>query len=92
MALSIQDEHVERLAAEVAAMTGESIAVAVRRALEERHARLALSGGAGDRVDHARAMRTLEREIWPAIPAAELSRRWSREEEDAVLGYGVMGV
>lgn len=92
MALSIEDEQVERLAAEVAAMTGETIVEAVQRALEERHARLTLSGVPGDRVDRSRAMRILEREIWPAIPAAERGRRMSRGEEDAILGYGPEGV
>ncbi len=92
MALNIKNDRVERLAAEVAAMTGETKVEAVRRALEERKARLTLSGAPGDGTGWARAMRIMEREIWPAIPVAELGRRLSREDEDAILGYGPEGV
>jgi len=90
MALNIKNERVERLVAEVADMTGETKVEAVRRALEERKARLVLYAPAGDPL--ARAMRIMEREIWPAIPAAQLGRRLSRQEEDAILGYGPEGV
>ncbi|MBK6768126.1 MAG: type II toxin-antitoxin system VapB family antitoxin [Ardenticatenales bacterium] len=90
MALNIKNERVERLVAEVAGMTGETKVEAVRRALEERKARLVLYAPAGD--PFARAMRIMEREIWPAIPAAQLGRRLSRDEEDAILGYGPEGV
>lgn len=40
MALKFEDEEIERLAAEVATLAGESAADAVRRALRERLARL----------------------------------------------------
>jgi hypothetical protein len=29
--------------------------------------------------------------MWPTIPAAERGRRLTREEEDAILGYGPEG-
>ncbi|HEX3174354.1 MAG TPA: type II toxin-antitoxin system VapB family antitoxin [Solirubrobacterales bacterium] len=40
MALNFEDEEIERLAAEAAALAGESVADAVRRALRERLDRL----------------------------------------------------
>lgn len=92
MALNIKNERVEQLATKLAEITGETKVEAVRRALEERLAHLTLGGAPGDHVGWARAMRVMEREIWPAIPVAELGRRLSREEEDAILGYGPEGV
>ena len=44
MALNIKDPETERLASEVASMTGESKTRAIRKALEERKERLALPG------------------------------------------------
>ncbi len=43
MALNIKDRETEKLAAEVAAITGESKTRAVRIALEERKQRLSLA-------------------------------------------------
>ena len=40
MALNLKNDEVERLAAEVAGMTGESKTEAIRRALDERKRRL----------------------------------------------------
>jgi hypothetical protein len=34
--------------------------------------------------------RFMEVRIWPLIPASA-SRRWTKEEEDAALGYGEYG-
>lgn len=90
MALNIKNETVERLAAEVARLAGESKTEAVRRALEDRKARLAHRVVDGDRASRLR--RFLETEVWPTIPAGELGRRMSREEEEQVLGYGPEGV
>ena len=90
MALNIKNQAVERLVAEVARMSGETKTEAVRRALEERKARLAYRVLDGDRV--ARLRRFLETEVWPGISSKELGRRMSREEEDEMLGYGREGV
>ena len=90
MALNIKNGAVERLAAEVARLAGESKTEAVRRALEERKARLAYRVVDADRMSRLR--RFLETEVWPAIPREELGRRISREEEDRILGYGPEGV
>lgn len=90
MALNIKNDAVERLVAEVARLAGESKTEAVRRALEERKARLAYRLVDGDRASRLR--RFLETEVWPRIPAEELGRRMSREDEDEILGYGKEGV
>jgi antitoxin VapB len=90
VALNIKKRAVERLAAEVAGLAGESKTEAVRRALEERKARLAYRVVDGDRVSRLR--RFLETEVWPKIPPNAVGRRISREEEEQILGYGQEGV
>lgn len=85
MALNIKNEAVERLVAEVTRVSGESKTEAVRRALEERKARLAYRVADGDRTSRLR--RFLEAEVWPGVPAEELGRRMSREEDESILGY-----
>ena len=89
MALNLKNADVERLAAEVARLTGESKTEAIRRALEERRRRLAGPPAAERR---ARIVRLLRSKVWPSIPKAQLGRRLTREEEDAILGYGPEGV
>lgn len=89
MALNIKNEEVERLATEVAHITGETKTEAIRRALAERRQRLSYRIAAGDRQQ--RALRFLEREVWPRIPAGQLGRRLSRAEEEEILGYGPPG-
>ena len=90
MALNIKDPEAERLATEVAAMTGETKTRAVRVALQERRERLALRGAASGRA--AGLMRFLEEEAWPQIPENLLGATVSREEREAILGYGPSGV
>jgi antitoxin VapB len=70
-------------------MTGESKTEAIRRALTERRQRLAYRVNPIDR--QARVLRFLEGEVWPRIPADQLGRRLSRDEEDEILGYGPEG-
>jgi antitoxin VapB len=89
MALNLKNAEVERLAAEVARLTGESKTEAIRRALEERRRRLRAVAPSERR---SRILRLLRRRIWPAIPRTELGRRLSHAEEDAILGYGKGGV
>ena len=90
MALNIKNAEVERLADEVARLTGESKTEAVRRALEERKARLAFRVAHDNRADRLKAF--LEREVWPVIPEDQLGRSISKEEEETILGYGEAGV
>ena len=89
MPLNIKNGEVERLAAEVSRLTGESKTEAIRRALVERRLRLNAAS-----VDARRAalLRFLERNVWAKLPARQRGRRLSREQEDAILGYGPGGV
>lgn len=88
MALNIKNSEVERLAEEVADLTHETKTEAIRRALVERRARLHARGRGGGR----KSLREyLEQNVWPLMPAAELGRVMSREEEDQILGYGPEG-
>lgn len=84
--MNIKNAEVERLAAEVAAMAGESKTEAIRRPLEERRARLAYRIGPSAR--EARLARFLESEVWPLVPVDELGRRLTRDDEEAILGFG----
>jgi antitoxin VapB len=89
MPLNIKNHEVERLVAQVAALTGESKTEAVRKALKERRARLAFREASDNRA--ARLRRFLEQEVWPAMPESEIGRRLSRDEEEEILGYGADG-
>jgi antitoxin VapB len=89
MALNLKNAEVERLAAEVARLTGESKTEAIRKALEERRHRLRAVAPAERRT---RLLRLLRDRIWPSIPKKELGRRLTRAEEDAILGYSEDGV
>ncbi len=89
MALNIKNPHVEALADEVARLTGETKTEAIRKALEERRARLALRIVDKDRARSLLAF--LEREVWPSVPADELGRTLTKEEEEEVLGFGREG-
>ena len=89
MPLNIKNAEVERLAAEVARLTGESKTEAIRRALDERRRRLR---GSSLKDRRARVIKFLQSRVWPAIPRDQLGRRLTREEEDAILGYGPGGV
>jgi antitoxin VapB len=89
MALNIKNGQVERLAAEVARLTGESKTEAIRRALEERRNRLKATTSSTRR---ARVIRFLENKVWTTLPKSQVGRRLSRQEEDEILGYGRDGV
>ena len=89
MALNLKNAEVERLAAEVARLTGESKTEAIRRALDERRRRLKSTSATQRR---ARVLRFLEKNVWPTLPAGELGRRLTRAEEDEILGFGPDGV
>ena len=89
MALNLKNAEVERLASEVARLTGESKTEAIRRALEERKHRLK-HPVADDR--RARLLKFLEKKVWPTIPAEQRGRRLTRAEEDEILGFGPGGV
>jgi antitoxin VapB len=89
MALNLKNDEVERLAAEVAGITGESKTEAIRVALQERRARLK---GRTLELRRERVLRFLEKKVWPTIPETERGRRLTRAEEDEILGFGPSGV
>ena len=89
MALNIKDPETERLAAEIAALTGESKTAAMRQALRERKQRLLLARGGLGRGD--RVMRVLEQGVWPRLPAGVRGRVITKDEEEAILGVGPDG-
>jgi antitoxin VapB len=89
MALNIKDDETERLAKEIAALTGESKTGAIRTALRERRERLALQRTAGDRERALRAL--LVEEVWPLLSTSMIGHAPSAEEQDAILGYGPEG-
>jgi antitoxin VapB len=82
MALSIKDPETERLARNLARLTGENITTATRRAIEERLRRV---GG------QSRKAALLE-------DLAEIRRRWSampiqdHRTSDEILGYDEHGL
>ncbi len=90
MAMNIKNDRVERLAEELAHMTGESKTTVILRALEERKDRIALGPSGKRRL--AQALDFLEREIWPSIPRNLLGRSVTKTERERILGYGKGGV
>lgn len=88
--LNIKNKAVERLVEEVVRVTGETKTEAIRKALEDRKARLAIAPDAGSRK--ARLQRFLETEVWPRVPESEMGRRLTKGEEEEILGYGKDGV
>jgi len=88
MALNIKNVEVERLAQELAALSGTSKTEAIRQALLDRKERLLVSGSGSAQED--RLLQFLKLRVWPTIPK-EARRRWSKDEEDEALGYGECG-
>ena len=90
MALNIKNPRVETLAAEVAAIAGESKTEAIYKALLDRRRQLAFNVVPQHRTDKLR--RFLENEVWTVVPKRLLGKRLTREQEDELLGYGANGV
>jgi antitoxin VapB len=89
MGLNIKNEEVERLAADVADLAGESKTEAVRRALIERKERLELAGAV---PDDETMLALLERDIWSRLPKGVRGVTISKREREEILGYGPEGV
>jgi antitoxin VapB len=85
MALNIKDTETERLASEVADLTGESKTGEILTYLRERKARVALQHPANNREQALRAL--LEQKIWPALPPGVRGHAPSADEQDEILGY-----
>ena len=86
MALNLKNVEVEKLAAEVAAKTGETKTEAIRVALVERKARL----DDESRNRWRRVERWLETEVWPNVPE-HCRKPLTKEEEEEILGFGPNG-
>ena len=93
MALNIMDVEVESLANEVAVLAHETETEAIKQALVERRARLQPKAGGPTGIPEGRKnlREFFEKEVWPLMPASELGRTITREEEDEILGYGPNG-
>lgn len=89
MALNIKNPKVEKLVNEVVAITGESKTEAIRKALEERQARLSFIMAESK---EERLLNFLNEDVWPLIPADLLGKEISQEEQDEILGFGILGI
>jgi len=89
MALNLKNSDVERLVHEITAITGESKTEAVRRALEERRARLRFRVAERSRAE--RIGRFLASEVWPRVPKEQHGHGPGRDERERILGYGEEG-
>jgi antitoxin VapB len=90
MALNIKNAEVERLADQVARLTGESKTEAIRQALIAR--RESLTARASGLSRGRRLAMFLERRAWPLLPAARGRGRMAKAERERILGYGPEGV
>jgi len=88
--MNIKDAEAERLAAQVAELTGETKTAAVRASLRERRDRLMAQQDLGHRLADAR--RFLEEEIWSQVPPEDLGKPITKAEREEILGYGPDGV
>ncbi len=86
MTIHITNPRVTRLAAQLAALTGESRTEAVRMALEERLARL--STAAAQKRRRAELARVLGCGVTPMVRAGNRSTSLTPEEVQELLAYG----
>ncbi|MGC1166923.1 MAG: type II toxin-antitoxin system VapB family antitoxin [Solirubrobacterales bacterium] len=92
MALNFRDKETEKLAADIATLTGESEEEVVRQSLRERRDRLGPSPRPGHRPRTTEEMLHFMRtEIWPLIPNRG-GPTITKEEKEEILGYGPAGV
>jgi antitoxin VapB len=90
MAMNIKDPEAERLAAEVAELTGDTKTGAVREARRQRRDQLMAQETATR--DGAAFVRFLEEEIWPQVSLEVRGVPISKAEREEILGYGPGGV
>jgi antitoxin VapB len=90
MALNIKNPEVEKLATEVAKLTGETKTQAIRLALEERKERLQRQETIAEK--RKRIMDYLQNEVWPSIPPELRGKTITKAEREEILGYGPDGV
>jgi antitoxin VapB len=88
MALDFRDKETEKLAAEIAALTGESKEEVVRQSLRERRDRIeppAQSSGRRPRTMEE-MLHFMETEVWPLIPNRG-GPPMTKAERAKLLGY-----
>jgi antitoxin VapB len=90
VALTIKNAEVERLAAEVARLTGETKTQAIRVALEERRRRL--GSDVDPEVRAAEILHWLESEVWPNVPEELRGKPHDSRDDDEIVGYGPDGL
>ena len=73
----------------MAQLARETKTEAIRRALEERKARLKV--GPSPEEKYRRTMEYLQREVWPFIPLELRGKAITKEEEEEILGIGPNG-
>jgi len=88
MALNIKDPETERLAAELAALTGKTKTGAIRYALRQA---LRAQSRPSVAQREERLTRFLEDEIWPLMPPDQLGKPLSKAEREEILGLGQDG-
>lgn len=89
MALNIKDTETEKLAAEIAEMTGDTKTGAVREALREKKRRLERRSDEAKEKPKQSLREYMETEIWPQIPDELLDREpMSKGEVEEILGFG----
>jgi antitoxin VapB len=89
VALNIKNAEVERLATEVAELAHETKTEAIRRALQERKARLKVAPNREEK--YRKAMEYLQREVWPHIPPEDRGKVMTKQEREEILGIGPNG-
>lgn len=91
MAIHI-DKETEELAAQIASITGETEADAVRKAVRERSEQLSVRASAQEKrkkQEPGSLLRFLETEIWPLIPEEDRGKPpMTKAEWAEALGYG----
>lgn len=90
MALNIKDTTTERLAVQLAALTGDTKTGVIRSALEERLERLTVEAGRAGRRERLR--RFLVDEAWPQVPVEIRGQVTTKERREEILGIGPEGV
>lgn len=90
MALNIKNEEVETLLNRVTRATGESKTEAVRKALRDRLEKV--NRDSAEANARTRRLSFLETELWPQIPENLLGTKLTKDEEEAILGFGEHGV
>lgn len=78
------------IAAEIAALTGESTEIVILHALQESLRRLTAPTSSSERA--RRILTILETSLWQNTSESRLGQSITREREDEILGYGPEGV